>query len=310
AFSFWELAQISKDYPSRRVSIFKDIDRSGGPTWSQISSECLKMIQGVTTRISEHMHPSAGQQASIQPGQVQSLPRMGIPPKEEPVFLKSPPPSSKLELVEERVGSFARSYGNNPPPANGNPIVQNSKYYLEQARIKLLTPEQQEVISPAHIRSTFKAYLIHFLHIPYLGYPFRQTFARRIRSIAFGQPFSQVVTIVDAIDTLTNMATASIKEDDYGRVAKDVPIILKTFAMTYQSLERLTSSLQPHWTDVEFEEGQRQPEDVQATLAALRHGLAELVKDFGGFAGEIGLEEKDIRAARAIAGPQLEMIEK
>ncbi len=105
------------------------------------------------------------------------------------------------------------------------------------------------------------------------------------------------------------MATASIKEDDYGKVAKDVPAILKTFIMTHQSLERLTNTLQPHWTDVEFEEGQRQVEDVQVTLAALRRGLAELVKAFGGFAKEIGLEDKDIRAARGIAGNQMQKIE-
>ncbi|KAL8899064.1 MAG: hypothetical protein Q9207_006381 [Kuettlingeria erythrocarpa] len=308
AFSFWELALISKGYPARRVSIFKDIDRSGGPAWSQISSECLKMIQGITTRISEHINPSSGQQASIQPGQLQSLPRIGIPPKEEPVFLKSPPPSSQREMIEGKIGSFARSYGNHPPPTNGSPIVQQSKHYLEQARTKLLTPEQQEAISPAHVKSTLDTYLIRFLRIPYISHPFRQTFARRIRSIAFGQPFSQFVSIVDAIDALTNMATASIKEDDYGKVAKDVPAILKTFTMTHQSLERLANTLQPHWTDVEFAESQRQVEDVQVTLAALRHGLAELLKAFGGFAREIGLEDKDMRTARAIAGNQMQVV--
>lgn len=235
---------------------------------------------------------------------------MGIPPKEEPVFLKPPRPSSRMEMMEERVGAFAKSYGNNPAPANGSPIVQHSKHYLQQARIKLLTPEQQRAISPAHIQSQANSYLMRFLRSRF-GIPFRQTFARRIRAIAFGQPFSELPTIIDAIHALTNMATASIKEDDYGKVAKDVPSIVRVFSMNYQGLERLRDTLQPHWTDVEFEDGQRRVEDVQVTLSALKNGLGELVNAFGGFAAEIGLQEKDVRAAKAIAGKtETRMIEK
>ncbi|KAI4125390.1 MAG: hypothetical protein LQ338_004283 [Usnochroma carphineum] len=318
-FAFWELAQITRSFPARRISVFRDIDRPTGPAWSQISSECLKMIQGVNTRIAEHSNPSTKQQASIKPEQLQSLPRIGMPPKEEPVFMSSPPPSSRREMVESKVGAFAKSYGNSSPPS---PIVQQAKQHLEKARTKFLTPKQQQATSPARIQSLANSYLtriqsqansylIRFLHSPWAGAPFRQTFARRIRSIAFGQPFSELVTIIDAIDALTNMATASIKEDDYGKVAKSVPSILRTFSMTYQNLERLTGTLQPHWTDVGFEEGQRQVEDVNVTLGALRHGLRELVDAFGGFAADIGLEEKDVRAAKAIAGKsETQMIEK
>lgn len=245
----------------------------------------------------------------MNPERLQSLPRIGVPLKEEPVFLSSPPPSSRRETVEQRVGSFARSLGSNPAPTNGSPIVQQSKYYLEQARQKILSPEQQQAISPAHIQSQASSYLIRFLQHRRLGYAFRQTFARRIRSIAFGHPFSDLVPTVDAINALTNLATASIKEDDYGKVAKDIRLIGRTFIVTHKSLENLVNTLQPHWTDVEFEESQRQVEDVQVTLAALRRGLGELVSVFGGFAADIGLDEKDMRIAKAIAGKQAEMIE-
>ncbi|KAL8649642.1 MAG: hypothetical protein Q9210_004283 [Variospora velana] len=311
AFAFWELAKISQSFPQRRISIFKDIDRPGGPAWSQISSGCLKMIQGITTRISEYSSPSTQhQQLFINPDQLQSLPRMGIPPKEEAVVLHPPAPSTKRELVESKVGSFAKSVGNNPASGYGSPVVQQSKYYLEQARTKLLSPEQQQAVSPAHVRSTFNTYLTRFLRSGF-GQPFRQTFARRVRSIAFGQPFSECVTIVDAIDALTRMATASIKEDDYGKVARDIPTIVQTFITTHQSLENLIGTLQPHWTDVEFQESQREVQDVQVTLDALRHGLGELINAFGAFAAEIGLEGQDVRAAKMIAGKKkTEMIER
>ncbi|KAI4174693.1 MAG: hypothetical protein LQ348_006324 [Seirophora lacunosa] len=308
-FAFWELAKISQSFPQRRIFIFKDIDRPGGPAWSQISSECLEMIQGITTRVAEYSNPSTPQQASIDPGQLQSLPRLGIPPREEPVLLQPSAPSTRREMVESKVGSFAKSYGNNPASGNGSPVVQQSKYYLEQARTRLLSPEQQQAISPAKVQSTFNTYLTRFLR-SWPGQPFRQTFARRVRSIAFGQPFSEFVTIVDAVDALTRMATASIKEDDYGKVARDIPAIVRTFVTAHRSLESLTAALQPHWTDVEFRESQREVGDVQVTLAALRQGLGELMGAFGAFAAEIGLEEQEVRVAKMIAGKKKEMIER
>ncbi|KAL8718716.1 MAG: hypothetical protein Q9225_004180 [Loekoesia sp. 1 TL-2023] len=303
-FAFWELAKISRQFPERRVSIFEDIDRQAGPAWSQISTECLKVIQAITTRISDYEKGPTEQQTTLKPEQLQTLPRLGAPLKEEPgVFLKPPPPSSKREIVERKLGTFAQSYGSSPAPpaANGSPTIQKSKQYLEDARKKILSPEQQQTLSVAHAQSTFNIYLTSFL-ASWCGKPFRQTFGRRVRGIAFGQPFSEVSMIFDAVEALTAMATASIQEDSYGKVARDIPSILKTFVSTHQSLEKLTGTLQPHWTDVEFQEGHRRVGDVEIVLGALRFGLGEIVKAFGGFAAEIGLEEKDVRVAKGIAG--------
>ncbi len=213
-----------------------------------------------------------------------------------------PPPSSRREMVEWKVGSFAKSIGNNPPPSGyGNPISPKTQQYLEAARNKLLTREQQQVITPAHVQSQFNVYMTRFLQSPF-GHPFRQTFARRIQSIVFGQPFSELASIVDAVESLTNFATASIKEDDYGMVAKDIPKIMRTFILTYQQLERFTATLPVHWTDVQFSEEKRQTEDVLVLLSKLRCGLGQLVRTFGGFEAEVGIEKRDMRVAKGIAG--------
>ncbi|KAL8861199.1 MAG: hypothetical protein Q9178_002415 [Gyalolechia marmorata] len=305
-FAFWELALISRRFPDRRKVIFKDIDRAGGPAWSQISSACLQRIEGVNVRITAYGQPSAQQQAQSRPQEVQSLPRIGAPLKEGQVLMDPPPPSSRREMVESRVGSFAKSIGNNPPPPSsgygGNPISPKTQQYLEAARNKLLTREQQQAITPAHVQSQFNVYMTRFLE-SWFGHPFRQTFARRVQSIVFGQPFSELASTVDAVESLKNLATASIKEDDYGMVAKDIPRIMRTFILAYQSLERFTATLLPvHWTDVQFSEEKRQPEDVLVLLSALRCGLGDLVRTFGGFEAEVGIEKRDMRVAKGIAG--------
>ncbi|KAL8733345.1 MAG: hypothetical protein Q9166_002169 [cf. Caloplaca sp. 2 TL-2023] len=300
-FAFWELAEISRNFPDRRILIFRDIDRQGGPTWGQISSECLKAIQGVTTRITEYGQPSAQQQALSRPQEVQSLPRIGVPLKQDPVFVNPPPPSSRREMVETKVGSLAKSIGDNPVSSYRSPLTPKTQQYLEAVRNKLLTPEQQQTITSTYVKSQFYIYLTSFLQ-SWFGQPFRQTFTRRVQSIIFGQPFSELTLIVDAVESLANLTTASIKEDDYGKVAKDVPLILRTFIITYQNLEQFTATLPVHWTDVEFSEDQRHTEDVLALLSAVRHGLQELVNSFGGFSAELDIAARDIRIAKAIAG--------
>ena len=298
-FAYWELVLISRRFGERRVSIFKDIEREGGSAWSQISAECLKMIEGVFLRIEEFEHPPKERKQFLKPEDLQSLPRIGTPLKQEAVFLKSPPPASRLETIEANVGSVVKSYGDNQFAGYGSPIGPKSKKAFEITKNKLLTPEQQEALSYTSIRSHFNEYLMLFVRSP-LGMPFRQTFSRRIRSITLGKPYSELVEVVDAIESLTCLTAASLNEDVYGGVSKTVPLILRVFIKTHQALERLAKGLNVHWTDVEFTEEDRWAEDIRIILDALRHGMTGLVKGFGGFKAELGLQEEEMRIAKAI----------
>ncbi|KAL8947562.1 MAG: hypothetical protein Q9222_006166, partial [Ikaeria aurantiellina] len=233
AFAYWELKEIVQRFPERRKSIFRDIDRLGGSAWSQISGECIKIIHAVTLRINEHSSKSAKQQqqqALIKPEQLQSLPRIGAPLKQDPVVLNTPPPTSRREMVEAKVGAFAKSYGNNPHSVSSSSstitISPKTQQYLEAARNKLLSKEQQQAISPANVQSQFNTYLTLFLRSRF-GFPFRQTFARRVRAVVFGHPFSDLTTIIRAVNALSALTTSSLKEDDYGIVARDIPLIFR-----------------------------------------------------------------------------------
>ncbi|KAL8689812.1 MAG: hypothetical protein Q9218_004597 [Villophora microphyllina] len=301
AFAYWELAMICQRFSDRRVIIFRDIDRQGGSAWTQVSSECLRMLEGVTTRISAYGQPSTRQQALIKPEDLQSLPRLGMPLKQEPIFLNTPQPSTRREKMETRVGSFAKSVGDYPVTNYGSPLGPKGQQYLEAARNGILSPENQQALTPAGLRSQFNLCLTRFLHSQF-GQPFRQTFARRIRSIAFGHPFSELIPTIDAVQSITSMVTASLKEDAYGKVAKDIPLVIRTFIMTYQTLECFANTLSPHWTDIEFSDSQRQTEDVLALKSALRQGLEGMVKTFGGFSADLGIPVQDIRIAKTIAG--------
>ncbi len=273
--------------------------------WSQILNACLDVIQGMNTRISQFQNPPAAA-APSQPQQnnLQYLPRVSVPLKEENILTNPPPPSSKLEKVGANVGSLTKSYGQQP---GAKPFSLASspraKKYLESAKDKVLTPEQQQAISPAGLRDTYNSYLMQFLRSPF-GQPFRQTLHRRACAVVLGTPYSQLSVIVDAIDSLTRLAIYSLTEDSYGKVQADIPVIIRTFSSTISNLEAFKQNLPVHWTDVDFQEreGGRKIEEVDLVVERLRSGLRELLEAFGGYADNLGLGVKEMRAAREAAG--------
>ena len=91
---------------------------------------------------------------------------------------------------------------------------------------------------------------------------------------------------------------ASIDEDPYGRVSKDVPALIRTFTASIQNIEAFMANLQPHWTDVEFAEGNRWVSDVADVVSCLKDGLGAMLDTFGKYASELDMSQSDVGLAR------------
>ncbi|KAI9873812.1 MAG: hypothetical protein M1830_010584 [Pleopsidium flavum] len=303
-FAFWELIYVSQRIPARRKLFFEDIDRKGGAMWTQVLIACLDVIQSMNTRIAEFQNPSAAAPPpQPQQNNIQSLPRISAPLKQGNIFTNPLPPSSRREMAQTTIGNLTKSYGQSQPTKPFS-ISESprAKKYLESGKNKILTPQQQQALSPAGLQETFNSYLMQFLRSPF-GQPFRQTLHRRACVVVLGTPYSNLSIIVDAIDSLTRLAICSLTEDSYGRVQADVPVVIRTFVNTIANLEAFKQNLPVHWTDVEFREqdGARRIEEVDLVISGLRSGLRELVEAFGGYADNLGLGVREMRIARETA---------
>ncbi|KAI4122606.1 MAG: hypothetical protein LQ347_006446 [Umbilicaria vellea] len=271
---------------------------------------CTAVIQGINNRIAGYQNPpsTAPQQSIQQQNQVQSLPRLSAPLRQDQITLNPLPPSTSRERIQSEIGTVAKSLGQSPasPSAKSSlsPLSPRAKQYLGTARNKLLTQGQQEAMSPASLRSQFNDYLMQFLRSP-VGRPFRQTFQRRLCAVVLGTPYSELNVIVDAIDSLTSLAVASLKEDNFGKVQKDIAGLIRTLVNTTTCLDSFVNGFAVHWSDVNFQDmnGQgRRVEDVERTLNSLRTGLRKLVGAFGDYAVELGLGPAEMRIAGEVAG--------
>ncbi|KAL1968821.1 hypothetical protein VTN77DRAFT_1182 [Rasamsonia byssochlamydoides] len=324
-FAFWELCFISQRFPDRRKTIFSDIDREGGPAWTQILNASIETIKGITTRINEYKNPptSATAKATAPPPKIQTLPRLTEPPKQDNIFAPSPKGTSRHEKFGETISATAKSYGGS---ADWTPIARaKARDVLNQASNAVLSPERKQKLlgssaemklltgpsgtPPSSVSAPFP-FIAPILRSP-AGKPFRQTYDRRLRGIVLGAPHGELCPIIDAIESLTRLLVASLAEDPYGKVQADFPTVVRLFTDTIMTLEDfMRGGLDVHWTDVTFpppsdpsaqEQARRVPE-VDIVLDTLKSSLADLLAAFKPYLGDVGLKGKDLRLAREAAG--------
>jgi nucleoporin NDC1 len=83
---------------------------------------------------------------------------------------------------------------------------------------------------------------------------------------------------------LALLTCASLKEDQYGLVQKQIVRILESFCTTLAILERYTADPPIHWTDVESRNSPRpslrEPEKLIAELKTAIHNIDEAFRSY------------------------------
>jgi hypothetical protein len=282
---------IAQGFQGRRKTIFEEIDRKGGSTWSQILEVCLGVVSGISKRITEYESPPTTPATVAQTQDDPGLPRLAPPLKDDNIYSASATPKSRSTAIAQTVGSIVKLHGQSPsePPA---------LKMIDQAR-SMLPIDKNKALSSSGIMTITNRYVMQFLQSP-IGQPFRQEYRRRMAVVVLGTPYGDVGIIVDAIDSLTRLAVCSLKEDPYGNVQRDIPTIIRTFTTTVAKLDGFKQRQGTHWTDIEKK---RESPEADVILAALRGGLHELLAAFGDYSEDLRLSQRDLREAREAATP-------
>ncbi|KAK5661304.1 hypothetical protein OQA88_11199 [Cercophora sp. LCS_1] len=290
-FAMWELAIIARDYPDRRKGIYEDIDRAGGPMWSEVYAICLDAIKSIETRIDGYGKPPPPDPAKT-PSAVEPKKRYSEPPKEGDIFT-STPPKSKYRAEVEKLATKAVI-----APGQGSQLSPIAKKALETGKQSLLKV-QKEVTGSENPQTLFRGIANKILTSYYFGRPFRQEYSRRLAKVVLGTPYGEPSLYINAASALGSLTSYSLVEDKYGNVQRDVATIIRTLTTVTAKLTNFKDGLELHWTDVE---GKRTSPDVEAVLGVLKATLSRLIEDFGPYARDLRLSLTDIRLAKEAAG--------
>ena len=174
-------------------------------------------------------------------------------------------------------------------------------WILSEAQSRVITQDEID----ARVR-VFQSYVSVFWQSP-LAFPFRNSqpsLRRRSAAVVLGTPYGEPKLIIDAIDTLTRLSSGSLSEDHFGKVALDVPTIIRVFVQTINNIERLEASMKPRVYEVEAstvdyeEEAFREPNLIKGVLEI---ALNRLLLDFEGHADALGLGRREVELAKDAA---------
>ncbi|KAK3315377.1 nucleoporin protein Ndc1-Nup [Apodospora peruviana] len=291
AFAFWELALIARNFPERRVAIYQDIERTGGPAWAQIYAICTDMLKGMESRIDSFGKPPQP------PAPVTAAPaiekqRTTQPPKEEAIFTKTLQKNYFRNEVEKVVNDLATA------PGQGSQLSPMAKKAMETAKQQLLQAQKMATGSD-DTQGLVREMALKVLKSSF-GWPFRQEYHRRVSKVVLGSPFGEPSLLINATTALGQLATHSLTEDKFGNVQRDVATIIRTLTAVTKKLETFKKTVYAHWTDVS---STQECPKVDSVLAAMKHTLGELVDEFGPYARDLRLSMTDMRLAREAAGP-------
>ncbi|WZH42413.1 nucleoporin protein Ndc1-Nup [Fusarium acuminatum] len=288
AFAMWELAYIAQGFDTRRQAIFEDIDRKDGPMWSQVYAICMDVVKSIETRVDTYgKAPEAPPAApAAEPKQ-----RVSAPLRDDPIFNSRAAPRTMRSEVEKRLSQVARSPGESPA-SKLSPIAKKT---WKEAKDRVLTKEQQELVAPDHLKGQFEHWTLQMMEADVVAALFQQDFRTQFAAAVLGTPYAEPTLCINAIHVLHHLSVHSLAEDQFGNVHRDVPSIIRTFTMVIKKLEAFRLEFPLHWTDVS---GKRVSPEVEKVIDALKVALQQVLAKFEPYSSDLRLTLGDMRLAK------------
>ncbi|KAM0556019.1 hypothetical protein ACHAPJ_006000 [Fusarium lateritium] len=288
AFAMWELAYIAQGFETRRQAIYEDIDRKDGPMWSQVYAICMEVVKSIETRVDTYgKAPVAPPAAPVaEPRQ-----RVSAPLRDDPIFNSRPTSKTMRSEVEKRLGQVARSPGESP----ASKLSPLAKKTWKEAKDRVLTKEQQELVAPEHLKSQFEQWTLRMMEVDAVAALFQQDFRTQFAAAVLGTPYAEPTLCINAIHVLHHLSVHSLAEDQFGNVHRDVPRIIRTFTAVIKKLETFRIEFPLHWTDVSCK---RVSPEVEKVVDALKIALQQVLAKFEPYSNDLRLSLTDIRLAK------------
>ncbi|KAK4496414.1 hypothetical protein PRZ48_012394 [Zasmidium cellare] len=261
AFALWELYLICTKYDKRRKTIYTEVDRKDGSTWSKVCEYTLKEATSIRDRIKAAMDPGEYKSKQSELASQNEQHKDLIPVERQQLGLRriaDQGVQNDADVFAKRKGDFVHQVGELAKSVGRSPGSDPAKMAWDWSKKNVLTQDQLKHLqeTPEQIRQASNGYLSNLLRTP-AGEPFRLTFAKRATVVIAGTPTSGKTDIIHAMKSLSRLTVCSLKEDDYGSVQRDVAKIIRTLTEIIQLVEKFVSELQPHWTDVSYFEKEK-----------------------------------------------------
>ncbi|GAB5593981.1 hypothetical protein Unana1_08881 [Umbelopsis nana] len=286
ALAYAELARVSKADQHRRAAIFNDIGSDNKKSaWQSISSECMKVVDDLKhSVVAEYRRPDVIQppvkaRSDITSDKGYNIKR--ITPVQQEVS------NSRLSRrqviayqdddVEDRTGDILRSIAELPKMLP----VSHSKVTTAADSFNLEDPKKELEGWVARIHGYIRQW-------PIWNQLFARGLVRKVQSL-----FPSPQVILYAIESLSNLTSASLKEDECGLVQRDIPAVIDCLLGCLQEVESLLYNPPASYSALKADSDSRITirEPLQI-INALKSGLYQIVITFEPYVSDFKVQPK------------------
>ncbi|KAJ1982305.1 hypothetical protein H4R34_001757 [Dimargaris verticillata] len=201
--AFYELVRIAKFYPRQRLQIFQDIDRSSS-VWTQVFTQCVTVLQTAQTDL----------QAKNSPAKSSPL-----------ITAESAPPTSQSQVPRPNKGAFISDI------LETNPAPETPKNPPTLATTPSPSAPKRTPAKP------MDGYLFDLALSTVQSSKAGNLMLRRLTNDTATTVFGNLQIQLWAIQTLGHLLTASLREDPFGLVQRDLPKALEALLAYLTVLE-------------------------------------------------------------------------
>ncbi|KAJ6264309.1 hypothetical protein Dda_0454 [Drechslerella dactyloides] len=275
--AFKELAFIATENKPRRESIFADLSKPAS-AWKQIMTECCEVIGVIITNLAPPPEPSPSAMVAKSPSPIKDIKDFTPQKPLEENILRTPAKNHVVDKWQATPQNMPSS------PINIDAIKTHivKKEAIESKIYQLLTP----VLDSKY------------------GDSFRVTIQKKTTTLL---PHASMQ--VDAITILVDFVCASLKEDIYGMIQKDLPGLLEDFVKIAAALEGYMSNPPLSWTDIHAKavlerrtpstNAELFPEAI-SLLTAVNSGLQKIGDAFDPYLDKLSLSNGVRRKVRSV----------
>ena len=259
--------------------------------WAQVYAICMDVLKSIEIRVDEYGRPAVA--AAPEPVAAPKQ-RVSAPLREDSIFSQEGHATGLRGGVEKAWDQLARAPGATP----ASELSPLAKKTWKSAKDHMLSKQQQEALTPDHIRGEFEQWTANVMKIELVGALFRHDFRTRFAAAVLGTPYAEPALYVNATRALCQLAVFSLAEDQFGNVHRDVASIVRTLTVVIRKVEALKARFPSHWTDPT---GVKESPEVDQILDALRTGLGQVISKFEPYSNDLRLSLGELRMAKEAA---------
>ncbi|KAI7884539.1 hypothetical protein K492DRAFT_183185 [Lichtheimia hyalospora FSU 10163] len=266
SIAYAELAELATKSPSQRIALFKDMGKDMDSTvWMQVSRECMNIL--------------AGMRADIAKEYATDKKPAPVPVKKE----EKPAPPNRIQLLD--VDVLAK------PKTSTTVLDDRTGKLFVQASTLVTAPDNAAVATkaPKHMVYDCCSWIVDYVNKwKWVQELSAVTAERKIRQV-----FSNYPIILYAIQALGSLTAASMKEDPYGLVQRDLGTVLDSLLSSVIDVETLVRSPPPEYKKLPpGYKGDVMLMEPEFILLALREAIYQIVTEFKDYLDHIRVSNK------------------